>query len=126
LALVRLVRAARQAGRESHQLQHNKALHPTAYSPLVPRSLSAAGELSRCVAAPALNVKQAVLWPLIFGGVKSKLVASGFRRARLGCSGAAFGLRKAKQINSDTTRRCTRPPPVWFFLQRFGSAGSWS
>jgi len=30
-----------------HNKQHNKALHPTAYSPLVPRSLSAAGELSR-------------------------------------------------------------------------------
>jgi len=27
--------------------QENKALHPTAYSPLVPRSLPAAGELGR-------------------------------------------------------------------------------
>lgn len=27
--------------------RHNKALHPTAYSPLVPRSLSAAAELKR-------------------------------------------------------------------------------
>jgi len=32
---------------EAHQQQPNKALHPTAYSPLVPRSLSAAGELGR-------------------------------------------------------------------------------
>jgi hypothetical protein len=35
---------------ETHQRQQNKALHPTAYSPLVPRSLPAAGELDRCVA----------------------------------------------------------------------------
>jgi len=45
--------AARQAAAATSQQQHNKALHPTAYSfgfPLVPRSkptLSAAGELSR-------------------------------------------------------------------------------
>ena len=32
---------------ELAELGANKALHPTAYSPLVPRSLSAAGELSR-------------------------------------------------------------------------------
>ena len=29
---------------------HNKALHPTAYAPLVPRFTPAAGELGRCVA----------------------------------------------------------------------------
>jgi hypothetical protein len=38
---------ARQAAAPAFQQQANKALHPTAYSPLVPRSLSAAGELSR-------------------------------------------------------------------------------
>jgi len=38
------------------QLQHNKALHPTTYSPLVPRSLSAAGELGRCVAARGTHI----------------------------------------------------------------------
>ncbi len=35
--------------------QHNKALHPTAYSPL--RSLSAAGELGRCAAARGLTAQ---------------------------------------------------------------------
>ena len=33
------------------QLRHNKSLHPTACSPLVPRSLPAAGEFKRCAAA---------------------------------------------------------------------------
>ena len=36
------------AGILRHQPQQNKALHPTAYSPLVPRFLPAAGELGRC------------------------------------------------------------------------------
>ena len=37
-----------------HQQRQNKALHPTAYSPLVPRSLSAAGELGRSAVARGL------------------------------------------------------------------------
>ena len=64
--------------------RQNKALHPTAYSfgfPLVPRSkpaLPAAGELGRCVAAPAWmreagSTLAADIWslPAIFGGVGS-------------------------------------------------------
>ena len=35
------------AATRSQQQQANKTLHPTAYSPLVPRSLSAADELGR-------------------------------------------------------------------------------
>jgi len=41
--------------RRLSNLPHNKALHPTAYSPLVPRSLPAAGELGRSVAARGLD-----------------------------------------------------------------------
>ena len=35
--------------------------------------------------------------------------------ARLGRSGAAFGVEELKQINSNTTKRCTRPPAVSAF-----------
>ena len=42
-----------------HQQPSNKALHPTAYSPLVPRSLSAAGELGRWADARGLAVYEA-------------------------------------------------------------------
>jgi hypothetical protein len=38
----------------THQQLANKSLHPTAYSPFVPHSLSAAGELGRCTAARGL------------------------------------------------------------------------
>ncbi len=80
----------------------NKALHPTAYSfapsfvPHFVAALPAAGELGRCVAAPALRVKQAVLRPLICRVVSRYLAASAPRWARLARSGAAFGFRVAE------------------------------
>ena len=45
----------------THKQQPNKALHPTAYSPLVPRSLPAAGELGRCLAARGVAVNHATI-----------------------------------------------------------------
>jgi hypothetical protein len=49
------------AGSAAYQQRQNKALHPTAYSPLVPRSLPAAGELGRCAAARGVTSTQSTL-----------------------------------------------------------------
>ena len=61
---------------KSDQQQQNKALHPTAYSPLVPRSLAGAGEFSVVSQRPRPCVRQAVLWPLICRVVSRYLAAS--------------------------------------------------
>jgi hypothetical protein len=49
--------AAARAGSKSHNTEiagagqpHNKALHPTAYAPVVPPFATVAGELGRCAA----------------------------------------------------------------------------
>ena len=44
----------------THRHRCNKALHPTAYASVVPPFAPAAGELGRCVAAPADGKLQAI------------------------------------------------------------------
>ena len=72
------------------QLRHNKSLHPTACSPLVPRSLPAAGEFKRCGAARGLvahcqSTLGADAWSRWM-----RVLASAFLRLMHFCSGAAF------------------------------------
>ncbi len=90
-------------------------------------ALPAAGELDRCVAAPATmrrggSTLAAGRWLLqaIFGGV-------GFVGGRGSLALARrLGFRWLKQINSNTTRRCTRPPAGLSFFGLSGSTQSWS
>ena len=131
-----LWRGVWRSGRKTNQQQHNQALHPTARSVVVfaafrlDSKLVVTGgrrvSLALCRCAYLDASRQAVLgrWKLAASGASWRRRLC--RRARLAGSGAAFGVRGAKQINSDTTRRCTRPPAVLSFLRLCRSAQSWS
>ena len=82
---------------ETSQQPPNKALHPTAYSSVrfgrkLPSlsPLPAAGELGRCAAALALS-KACCEYSVAETWLREvRVLASGFRRLKVSCSGAAF------------------------------------
>ena len=106
-----------ESGNRSDQQQQNKALHPTAYSPLVPRSLSAAGEL-------------VVVPPLLMREAKGKVLGSSqtgtlwrWRVARL--RRAVCGLSAVLALLTGTTNHCTGLPAVSSFVLCFCSGDTW-
>ena len=99
-ALLKVGCMARQAAIQTSEQRPNKALHPTAYSPLVPRSLSAAGELSRCAAAPTWIHGIKVLWPLILGCVRCEYSRRGFCSRGFPALARCFGFVAAWRFGS--------------------------
>jgi len=66
------------SGTDQHR--QNKALHPTAYAPVVPPFAPAAGELGRCVAARGLDEDAAAFWAVVAGSYWHFLLVGGSAR----------------------------------------------